>query len=88
MSANRITQEFVDEIYEKSEKVEHEVFGKTLITACKLPNGFVLVEDASCVDPANYDIEIGRQICAERIKNKIWELEGYVLQTTWFTKEG
>ena len=48
--------------------------------ACQLPNGFVIVESSSCASPENYDVDMGVDICIERIKNKIWELEGYKLQ--------
>lgn len=80
MSKNTITQEHVDAVYNASQKIMMDVFDKTLILACQLPNGFVIVEAASCVDPKNYNAMIGREVCEERIKNKIWELEGYDLQ--------
>lgn len=84
---NTITQEHIDSIIEKS-KIVFEKFGnKTLVGVCTLPNGFVLVENASCIDPANYDFEIGKEIIIERFINKLWELEGYLLQSqggnTW-----
>lgn len=52
-------------------------------TICRiiLKNGFVLVESSSCVDPKNYSEEIGRNICVEHAKNKIWELLGFLLQS-------
>lgn len=56
------------------------VFDKCTIVAAKLENGFVLVEGSACVDPANYDEKLGKEICMERIRNKLWELEGYALQ--------
>ncbi|MFT8930026.1 MAG: Gp49 family protein [Sporolactobacillus sp.] len=80
MSANIVTQEHIDEIFEHSEIKVQTVFNKTTIVSAKLPNGFVIVESTGCVDPANYSEEIGKEICIERIKNKIWELEGYLLQ--------
>jgi hypothetical protein len=46
-----------------------------------LPNGFVIVQSSSCVDPANYDHELGTKICLERVEDKVWELEGYLLQS-------
>lgn len=46
-----------------------------------LPNGFVIVESSSCVDPANFDMKVGEEICMDRLVNKIWELEGYKLQS-------
>lgn len=77
---NSITQELVDKMYDESEKLTYISFGKCLILSCKLKNGFVITESSACVDPKNFDAKIGVQICKERIKNKIWELEGYRLQ--------
>ena len=49
------------------------------IVVCKLANGFVITESSGAVDPANYSEEIGKEVCMERIINKLWELEGYKL---------
>jgi hypothetical protein len=46
----------------------------------RMLNGFTLRESTTCVDPANYDEEIGKQICLEKIEDKIWYLLGYALQ--------
>jgi hypothetical protein len=78
---NTVTQEQVNEILNHSKIVWETYFGKTLVGLCKLPNGFVLVESSSCVDPANFSTEIGMEIIMERFANKIWELEGYTLQS-------
>lgn len=81
MSTNTVTQEQVNDILQRS-TIEYQKFGnKTLVSVCTLPNGFVLVEDASCVDPANFCEEIGKEIIIERLTNKVWELEGYKLQS-------
>lgn len=45
-----------------------------------MKNGFVIRESTTCVDPANYSEEIGKQICLGRIENKIWEYLGFLLQ--------
>lgn len=78
--SNTVTQEKVDRLFDDADIEIIELFGKCTIVAAKLPNGFVLVESSSCVDPANYNWEIGFNICKEKIKSKIWELEGYLLQ--------
>ena len=78
--SNTVTQEKVDRLLDNADLEIKEVFGKCTIVAAKLPNGFVLVESSACVDPANYDFEIGLHICLNKIKDKIWELEGYLLQ--------
>lgn len=77
---NSITQELVDKMYDESEKLTFVSFNKCLILSCKLKNGFVITESSACVDPRNFDSKIGIDICKEKIKNKIWELEGYTLQ--------
>lgn len=77
---NTVTQNRVDELFENADCHIETVFGKCTIVAMKLPNGFVIVESSACVDPANYDHEIGMHECFKRIKDKIWELEGYNLQ--------
>ncbi|MDH6373523.1 hypothetical protein M2444_005355 [Paenibacillus sp. PastF-3] len=80
MSKNKITVADVEAIYENSEIKVSKEFGKTTVVSCKLPNGFVIVESSSCVDPINFDAAMGMEICKQRIVNKIWELEGYKLQ--------
>lgn len=53
---------------------------KTTIVSVKTLTGFVQHEASSCVDPTNYDAEIGVKIGMERIKNKLWPCLGFVLQ--------
>ena len=50
----------------------------TVITVT-LANGFTITESSTCVDPENYDAEIGVDCCMERIKDKIWYLLGFLL---------
>lgn len=81
---NTVTQKMVDDIFSKAEKNVFTIFDKCTIVCVKLENGFVLTESSACVDPVNYNEEIGKEICFERIKNRIWELEGYKLQCRIF----
>ena len=76
---NTVTSQQIDALIENSEIIVDTVFGKVTVVSCKLPNGFVITEASGAVDPANYDVNIGREICMERIRNKLWELEGYAL---------
>lgn len=55
----------------------------TTVVRCVLRNGFVIVEASSCVDPENYSEEMGYDICMEKVRDKIWELLGFLLQTAW-----
>lgn len=79
MNQNSVTENKIDALIELSIKQTMTVFGKVTVVCAKLPNGFVITESSGCVDPANYDEKIGYKICLERIKNKLWELEGYSL---------
>lgn len=71
---------------EMVEKFIHKIHAtkigdKTTLVRVVLVNGFELVEASSCVDPNNYDHEIGKEVCLSRIKNKIWSYLGFLLQT-------
>lgn len=55
--------------------------GKTTVVRAVLKNGFEIVESSSCVSAENYDEKLGEEICMKRIRNKIWELLGFLLQT-------
>ena len=60
-------------------------FGKpcTYVTV-RMKNGFTLRESTTCVDPANYNEEIGKEICLRKIEHKVWFLLGYQLQEDLF----
>lgn len=78
MTNRTVTPEHVIATIAKEEFIDHN--HKTTIGIFTLVNGFVIVEASSCVDPGNYNPEIGRNICRKRAVDKVWELEGYVLQ--------
>lgn len=77
---NTVTEEMIEDIMNHSKVIVNTVFGKCTIVSCQLPNGFVITESSACVDPENYDEEMGVEICLDKIINKVWELEGYRLQ--------
>ena len=54
---------------------------KTTVVRAVLVNGFEIVESSSCVSAENYDEKMGTEICLEKIKDKIWNLLGFLLQT-------
>lgn len=58
-----------------------EEFGKpTTYVTVQMKNGFTIRESTTCVDPNNYNEEIGKEICLKKIQDKIWFLLGYQLQ--------
>ena len=81
MSKITVTQEQVNENMQDVLCRTEVEFGKpvTYVTV-KMKNGFTIRESTTCVDPANYDEEIGKKICLEKIEDRIWFLLGYALQ--------
>ena len=67
----------------KSEYVEGEriLAPLDILTFCVLVlrNGFTVTGESACASPENFDAEIGRKIARENAVNKIWMLEGYLL---------
>lgn len=77
-----IGQRMVDEFISYTET--HTMGDRTTVVRCVLRNGFEIVESSSFVDPKNYSEQMGHDICMNKIKDKIWELLGFLLQTAWF----
>ena len=77
-NTNKITEEMVTDFIKTTATTT--LGTKTTIVHCELVNGFIITEASSCVDPANYDKELGEKICMDRIKSKVWELLGFLLQ--------
>jgi hypothetical protein len=76
-----IGQDMVDDFIAYYET--HTVGEDTTVVRCVLRNGFSIIESSSCVDPTNYSEKMGEEICMNKIKDKIWELLGFLLQTAW-----
>lgn len=78
-AAPSISVEMVERFIDHHETVT--MGGKTTVVRAVLKNGFEIVESSSCVSAENYDEKLGEEICMEQIRNKIWELLGFLLQT-------
>lgn len=76
---NKITIEDIEaKIKDKKFTVLED--GKTTICNIYLENGFTVRGESSCVDISNFNKEIGEEIAFKNAKEKIWLLEGYLLQ--------
>ena len=78
-AAPSISAEMVERFIDHHEAVT--MGGKTTVVRAVLKNGVVIVESSSCVSAENYDEKLGEEICMKRIRNKVWELLGFLLQT-------
>lgn len=80
LTAPRVTPQQIDAVIASE---EYHVFGRRLTVCClTLRNGFMVTGEASCVDPANFDEALGRDIARSNAREKIWALEGYLLRQT------
>lgn len=75
-----VTKERIDHLMNTATFNVQTVFDKCTIVTAQLENGYILTESSACVDLANYDQKYGEQICKDKIRGKLWELEGYALQ--------
>ncbi len=75
----KIPPERIDGIMETSDyEVWDSAYGSCTIVAMTLPNGYTLVESSGCIDPAEYDHDLGVQLCKEALRRRVWQLEGYL----------
>lgn len=79
MNANMITAERIESLILAE---QYYVFPGTTVTVCCLTikNGFSIIGESGCVDPDNFDSDVGQKIARDNAFNKMWELEGYVLK--------
>ena len=78
MSTVRVSKEGIEK---RIKDVEYHVLPSTTITICRIimVNGYGVLGQSACVDPANFDAAVGRKFSYEDAFDKIWALEGYLL---------
>ncbi len=73
----RITPEMVDDFIVGVDVVRR--MANHTVICVRLRNGFTLIEESACVDPANYNEDIGTQYAMEKAKERVWHLLGFLL---------
>lgn len=67
--------------------IDHDQFVlcETLtICVLKLTNGAQVTGESNCIDPASFDIQIGRDMARKNAIDKLWALEVYACKTRGF----
>jgi len=79
LNAPRITISHIDLVISKA---DYHIFPGTTTTVCllTLTNGFGVLGESACASPENFDEQLGQRIAYENARNKIWQLEGYLLK--------
>ena len=83
LNAPRLTPELIDSTI--VEEGYHHFEDTTVVVCClRLKNGYTVVGDSACVSDKNFDLELGMKIARDNARNKIWQLEGYLLKDRMF----
>ena len=77
------------DIMDNAEYTAFKVFDRCVVVACKLPNGFIIVESSACVDLDDYDVNYAIENCIDRIENKVRTMEAYKRcdEMNWFEED-
>lgn len=83
LNAPRLTPDAIDAIIKDE---DYHVFEGSQLTVCclTLQNGFTVTGESACASPENFNAELGQKIAKENARNKIWQLEGYLLKDRLF----
>ena len=73
-----VTDEMVDNFVSavNSDKIN----SKTVLVTAHMITGFLEHKVASCVDPNNFNLEVGQEVVMKKIKDKLWEFLSFVIQ--------
>lgn len=72
----RVTESDIGRVIVAGDYFTH---GTLTICVLTLQNGFKVIGQSACIDPRNFDAEIGRTYARKNAEQQIWALEGYAL---------
>lgn len=83
LTAARVTHEHLEVVIVSE---QYYVFPNTTFTSCllTLKNGYTVHGESACASPENFNADLGRKIARDNAKDKIWQLEGYLLKDRLF----
>lgn len=86
LNAPRLTPSHVDS---SIRDIYYHRIPNTTVTICclTLMNGFNTIGESASVSSENFDAEIGKQVAYENARDKIWQLEGYLLKNKLYNQE-
>jgi hypothetical protein len=61
--------------------------GKSTLCILDLENGYTIKGLSACVDPKEFNLELGRKYAREEAVRQIWPLEGYLLAEKMYLDE-
>lgn len=81
--APRVTKEAIEA---RITDVDYTVLPDSTVTICslKLDNGYSVRGESACVNPANFDREIGQRLAYDDAFRRLWPLFGFLLAEDQF----
>ena len=78
----RVKPEDLDDAIDPLVPPQYHVFPGSNTTVCllTLKNGYTVTGESSCVDPAAFNEEIGKEVAFKDARNKLWPLLGFLLK--------
>lgn len=87
LNAPRLTPEHIDSVIvgeyflgRMPASPSHPAVDCLTVCVLVLKNGFTVTGESACASPENFDAKIGRDIARANARNKVWQLEGYLLR--------
>lgn len=86
LNAPRLTPAHIDSVI--SEILYYRV-PNTTTTICSLvlENGFVVNGESAAASIENFDEQIGKKVAFDNARDKIWQLEGYLLKQKLYERK-
>lgn len=77
---DKLCEEDIDNFINRGKINVEQRNDKSTLVEVLLPNGWIDWEVSSCINPDNYDTELGKKYALENIKHRVWKSLGFVLQ--------
>ena len=78
--SNSLTNDDIDKFIGKGTITTTKVGVKTTLVEFVAPTGFTEYATSSCIDPANYDENLGHNYAMKDITKNLWKYLGFMLQ--------
>ena len=76
---NKVTLEALTTLADSGYTEYNHLAGTLTHCTITLPCGFQVTGESACIDPDNFNEELGQEIARKKAVNALWPLEGYLL---------
>lgn len=84
---NKVTPEALAALADSGHTEYNHLAGTLTHCTITLPCGFQVTGESACIDPDNFNEELGQEIARKKAINALWPLEGYLLANDRYRAE-